>query len=326
MRPTPLLILAISSLAVSAADFIPLKLIQTIPLPGVQGRFDHFSIDSKGNRLFIAALGNNTLEIIDLSAGKRIQSVAGMSKPTGVLYLADQNRVVVANGDDGTLKLLDATTFKPIQTLAKVPDADNLRLDSQTKLAWLGYGDGALAPIDTEGLKVVARVKLGGHPESFQLEKQGTRIFVNVPDAKEIAVIDRKNRSLVQTWTMEHFQANFPMALDEPNHRLFVGCRNPPRLVVLDTQVGKSMADVPIAGDTDDLFYDAKRKRLYLSCGEGFIDVIEQPSPDKFQRVTQIPSSPGARTSFFSPDLDRYFVAVPDRHNKTAELRVYQPQ
>jgi YVTN family beta-propeller protein len=311
-----------------------LKLVQTIPLPGVKGRFDHFSMDPKGHRLFVAALGNNTLEVIDVAAGKRTQGVAGMSKPCGVLYLEEQGQIAVANGDDGTFKLLDAATFKLAHSLADLPDADNLRSDPKTKLAWLGYGDGALAAIafapspreERRPPQVVTTVKLSGHPESFQLEKQGTRIFANVPDAKQIAVIDREKKKAVATWPMDKFQANFPMSLDETMHRLFVGCRKPARLLVLDTQTGKIVADLAISGDTDDLFYDAKRKRIYISCGEGFIDIVERSSADNYQRLAKIATASGARTCFFSPDLDRLYLAVPDRGNQKAEIRVYQPE
>jgi hypothetical protein len=325
MHTPALLLLGMLGFVFPAAQSAEMKPVQTIPLPGVKGRFDHFAIDLKGQRLFVAALGNNTLEVIDLVAGKRIQSIAGMSKPTGVLHLAGDNQIAVANGDDGTLKLVDDSTFKILRSLSELADADNLRFDPQTKLAWLGYGEGALALIDLSAAKLVGSVKLAAHPESFQLEKNGTRIFANVPDAKQIAVIDRDKRSLLQTWPIEKFQSNFPMALDEANHRLFIGCRKPKRLVVLDTETGKPIADLGISGDTDDLFYDAPRKRLYISCGEGFIDVVEQSSPDKYLRRAQIPSAAGARTSFFSPDLDRYYLAVPERESQKAEIRVYQP-
>jgi hypothetical protein len=211
-------------------------------------------------------------------------------------------------------------------TLADLPDADNLRPDATTKLAWLGYGDGAMAIIDPAAPKVVASIKLGGHPESFQLEQGGPRIFVNVPDAKHVAVIDREKRSVASIWSMQKFQANFPMALDEANHRLFIGCRKPARLVVLDTATGKPVTDLAISLDTDDLFYDTKRKRVYVSCGEGFIDVVEQSSRDSYRRLTRIASASGARTSFFSPDLDRLYLAVPGRGPQKAEIRIFQPQ
>jgi YVTN family beta-propeller protein len=301
-----------------------LKKVADIPLPGVKGRFDHFSIDPKGNRLFVAALGNNTVEVIDLAAGKRLHSITGMSKPQGVLFLADRNEILVANGDDGTLQVLDATDFKVKHKLTEMPDADNVRLDPHTREAWVGYGDGALARV-LPGLHK-GTIKLAGHPESFQLEKQGWRVFVNVPDAQQIAVVDTEKDSVVTRWSMDKFQANFPMALDESNHRLFVGCRKPARLVVFDTEAGKPVADLAISGDTDDLFYDAKRKRIYISCGEGFLDVVEQSSADNYQRIAHTPTASGARTCFFSPDLDRLYIAVPDRGNQRAEIRVYQPK
>ncbi len=309
-----------------AAEMETLRPLHTVPLPDVKGRFDHFSIDAKGQRLFVAALGNDTLEIIDLSAGKRLRSVPGMSKPTGVLYLAEPNQVLVANGDDGTLKVLSGTDYKVLQTLKAVADADNLRFDSTAKFAWLGYGGGALGTIDPKTPKQVTSIQLPAHPESFQLETTGPRIFVNVPDAKQVAIIDRVKKVVTDTWPMEKFQANFPMALDEPNHRLFIGCRRPPRLVVLNTDNGKAIADLAISGDIDDLFYDAQRKRLYLACGEGFLDTIEQTSPDSYARASQLPTGPGARTCFFSPALGRLYLAVPDRGAQKAEIRIYEPK
>jgi len=326
MKRAALLLLSTLAFAVHAAEPATLELTQTIPLPGVKGRFDHFAIDTTGKRLFVAALGNNTLEVVDLAAGKRIRSLAGMSKPTGVLYLPDPNQVIVANGDDGTLKILGGADFKVLQNLTALADADNLRFDPQTKLAWLGYGEGALGIIDPAAAKLLGSVKLPAHPESFQLETGNRRIFVNVPDAKQVAVIDRVKRTVTDTWPMETFQANFPMALDETNHRLFIGCRQPARLVVLDTATGKPAADLAISGDIDDLFYDAPRKRLYLSCGEGFLDTVEQTTADTYTRASQMPTAPGARTCYFSPVTDRLYLAVPDRGAQKAEIRIYQPQ
>jgi hypothetical protein len=315
-----------SALCICAYSAEPLALTQTIALPGVKGRFDHFSIDAKGNRLFVAALGNNTVEIIDLAGGKRLHSIPGMSKPQGVLFLQGQDQIAVANGGEGAFKLFNTRAFDLVKSIGSLDDADNVRFDSKWKRIYVGYGDGALAGISSLTFDNDAQIKLAGHPESFQLEKQGSRIFVNVPDAKQIAVVDRDKKKVMATWPMKEFQANFPMALDEPNHRLFVGCRKPARLVVFDTEAGKPVADLAISGDTDDLFYDAKRKRIYISCGEGFLDVVQQSSPDKYERTAHIPTASGARTCFFSPDLDRLCLAVPDRGNQRAEIRIYQPQ
>jgi hypothetical protein len=326
MRCVTSLFLAVLGCAGCAAEPAALKLTQTIPLPGVKGRFDHFAIDAKGRRLFAAALGNDTLEVIDLVAGKRIQSVAGMSKPTGILYLPESNQIFVANGDDGTLKILDGATLKVTKNLTGFDDADNLRFDPKTRLAYLGYADGALGVIDTAAASEVAKVPLPKHPESFQLEQGGNRIFVNVPDAKQVAVIDREKRVVIETWPMEKFRANFPMALDQTNQRLFIGCRKPARLVVLDTGIGKAVADMVIAGDIDDLFYDASHRRLYLSGGEGFLDVIAQRNADSYQMLERIPTRAGARTGFFSKDLNQFYLAVPQRGSQDAELRVFQAQ
>jgi DNA-binding beta-propeller fold protein YncE len=303
-----------------------LKLTYTIPLNGVQGRFDHFALDVQGQRLFVAALGNNSLEVVDLAAGKRIQSVPGMSKPTGVLYLPEAKQILVANGDDGTVKFLDGGDFKVLKSLTGLDDADNLRFDSRTRLAWLGYADGSLGVIDTAAAKQTTSVKLSKHPESFQLEQKGNRIFVNVPDARQVTVVDREKRAVIATWPMEKFRANFPMALDQANHRLFIGCRSPARLVVLDSDSGKPVADLPISGDIDDLFYDASRSRVYLSCGEGFIEVISQMSSDKYQSRERIPTRAGARTGFFSPELNQFYLAVPQRSGQSAELRIFSVQ
>jgi hypothetical protein len=321
-----LFLLVILATAAHAVEPVTLKLTQTIPLPGVKGRFDHFAIDTAGKRLFVAALGNNTLEVIDLAAGKRSRSLPGMAKPTGILYLPKPDEIIVANGSDGTVKIISGSDYKLRHTITGLDDADNLRFDPQNTLAWLGYGEGALAIIDPAIPKLTASVKLPGHPESFQVEKAGPRIFVNVPDAKQIAVIDREKRAIIDTWPMEKFQANFPMALDEPNHRLLIGCRQPARLVVLDTATGKPVADLAISGDVDDLFYDVVRKRLYLSCGEGFIDTIEQTAPDSYTRLSRLPTAFGARTCYFDHTSDRLYLAIPDRGAQHAEIRTYQPQ
>lgn len=316
--------LALSASAFLAAESQSFTLLKAIPLPGVTGRFDHFALDIKGSRLFVAALGNNSLEAVDLAAGKRPQSIPGLGKPTGVLFLPNLNRLFVACGDDGNMRVFEGDSLRLLKTIPGLADADNARFDAKADLIYNGFGDGALAVIRASTAEKIAEIKLAGHPESFQLEATGPRIFANVPDAKHVAVIDRVKRAIVTTWPMEEFQANFPMALDEPDHRLFIGCRNPARLIVLDTTSGKKVADLAISGDIDDLFYDAARRRLYASCGEGFVDVISQLDPDRFERRERIATAPGARTAYFSPDRNEFYLAVPDRGTQKAEIRVYR--
>ena len=301
----------------------PLALAHTIPLPGIKGRFDHFAIDVKGGRLFVAALGNNTLEIIDVANAKRLHTITGLHKPTGVLYLTDANQIGVANGDDGTFRIYNGQDYKPVAVVKSLNDADNVRFDAKTDHVYVGCGDGALAVIDRTNWKTLASIKLPAHPESFQLEREGNRMFVNLPDIRQVAVVDRTKQTVSTHWPMEKFQANFPMALDEANHRLFVGCRKPARLIVFDTVTGKSVADLAIAGDTDDLFYDPRAKSTYISCGEGFIDVVAQSSHDKYERVHRMPTRPGARTSFFCAERSEFYLVVPERGSDSAELRIY---
>ncbi|MCO5053534.1 MAG: YncE family protein [Verrucomicrobiae bacterium] len=325
MRSLALSLLCSVALYAGAQESNTLKLIKTIPLPGVKGRFDHFAIDAKNHRLFVAALGNDTLEVLDVAAGKRVKSINGLHMPTGVVFLPEANQIGVANGNDGTFKLFDGVSYELAKSIGSLDDADNARFDAKTKLIYNGYGDGALAIIDSATMKQTGNIKLGGHPESFQLEKNGNRIFVNVPDAKQIAVIDREKQTVTTTWPMKEFQANFPMALDEANHRLFVGCRKPARLVVFDTTTGKPVTNFAISGDTDDVFYDAALKRLYVSCGEGFVDVVDQRDADHYQLRERIPTRTGARTSFFSAELNEFFLAVPQHGQQDAEIRVFRP-
>ena len=323
MKLRHLLPTAIASLAANAGE--PLSLTHTIPLPGVHGRLDHFACDAAGQKLIVAALGNNTGEVIDLADNKHLHTITGLRKPAGALMLTEPRRFYFANGDDGTFRSFDATTNIPASQLAGLDDADNVRFDATAKLIYIGYGEGALAVTDPATSKLLHSIPLPAHPESFRLETKGSRIFVNVPGKRQIAVVDREQHKVVATWQMGKWQANFPMALDEANHRLFIGCRNPARLVIFDTERGVPVADLEISGDTDDLFYDAKRQRIYLSCGEGFLDVIRQTTADHYERSAKIATRVGARTSYFSQELDRLYLAVPERAGQGAELRVYQP-
>jgi DNA-binding beta-propeller fold protein YncE len=305
-----------------AAD--PLSLESKIPLPGVKGRFDHFAVDSKTERLFVAALGNDSVEVIDVRSGKRIQSLGSMSKPAGVCFLPDKNQLGVANGGRGSFDLLDAATFKGLQTLPAMDDSDNVRFDPKRGLVLVGFGDGAIAMIDPDKMKVVAQVKLKSHPESFQLMRDDPRIFVNIPGGDEVAVLDRDKRAIVAEWPLHGFKANFPMALDETGKRVLIGCRSPARLLALDIDSGKLLDSIEISSDTDDLFFDAKRQRVYVSCGQGFVDVISSASREKMKSIAHIPTRGGARTSFFSPELDRLYLAVPQRSEHNAEMWIYR--
>lgn len=301
----------------------PLALVRTIDLPRVEGRIDHLALAAAGHRLFVAALGNDTVEVLDVDAGTHVESLRGFLEPQGIAVASDAKVVAVANGEGEGLQLLDAETYRPRQLIRLGADSDNVRYDAPAKRLYAGFGDGALAAIDTATARVLGEARLAGHPESFQLERSGRRIFVNVPTAAQIAVVDRTTMKVVTTWPVTSARANFPMALDEAGHRLFIGCRRPAKALVIDTATGRELASLDIVGDTDDLFYDGVRRRLYVSGGEGYIDVFQDREVNRFTRIAHIPTAAGARTSLFVAELGRFFLAVPHRDGQKAELRVY---
>lgn len=315
-------------LAASASAEEPLRLVQTIPLPNVERRIDHLAIDVKGQRLFIAALENNSLEVVDLRAGKRIQSIGGLSEPQGAAYDPATGRLFVANGGSGALDIFAGAPLKRVQTVAVGADADNVRLEATGARVFVGSRSGALSILDALDGRLMGEIKLPAHPESFQLEADGARLFVNLPGSNEIAVVDREKRVVVASWPSgsDGARANFPLALDEAGKRLFVGCRQPARALVYDTANGKRIAALEIGADTDDLFYDAKRRQLYVSCGGGSVDVLGEDSQGQFRLIRHVATAAGARTSLFVPTLNLLCVAVPHRGEQAAEIRVYQVQ
>src|SRR5713226_4510724 len=241
--------LLVSTSPAAGQESQALSLETHIPLPNVKGRIDHFSVDVKGQRLFVAAVDNHTLEVVDLKSGQRVRTIADLAEPQGVYYDAFTNRLFVACGLDGVTKIFDGTTFKILTTVKFPDDADNIRYDPHSKGVIVGYagakhlrkreeGTGGLGFLDSNGKKT-GDIVIDAHPESFRLEEMGTRLFVNVPDKKEIEVIDLGKRSVLTRWPVTSAQNNFPMALDETHHRLFVGCWVPPRLLVFDTETGK---------------------------------------------------------------------------------------
>jgi WD40 repeat protein len=313
-----------------------LELKVRIALPSVTGRMDHLGVDIKGQRLFATAFNNHTVEVIDLQARQRVRTLSDLKEPQGALYDPSVNRLFISSSMDGTVKIFDGTTFQMLTTVKLSSDADNLRYDPHSSSVVVGFGgekflhgqpvrghgDGALAFLDATGERT-NEIPLDAHPESFQLEKSGTRVFVNVPDHKEIQVADVLKRSVVAHWPVAACTDNFPMALDEVHHRLLVACRAPALLLVFDTESGKTVASHPIVDHTDDLFYDASKGRIYI-LGEGFIETWQQKDPDHYDRIGRYPTPAGARTGLFVPDWGRLFVAVPDNGKQEAEILVFK--
>jgi DNA-binding beta-propeller fold protein YncE len=301
----------------------PLILEAKIPLGQVSGRIDHLGIDVKRRRLLVAELGNNSLGVVDLAAGKVLSSIAGLSEPQGVAYVPFADSVFVANAGDGSVHVLRGENLTPIGRIELGDDADNVRVDAARHRVLVGYGKGALAVIDPVSLSKIADIRLKAHPEGFQIDDTGTQVFVNVPDAREISVVDVATGSTGSLAT-QGAGSNFPMAIDGDAHRFLVVFRSPPTLMALSSQDGHVVAQAETCGDADDVFVDRKRRRVYVSCGQGVVDVLELVEAG-YRRLARVPTVSGARTSLFVPELDRLFVAVRAGSNEPAAIWVFRP-
>ena len=332
----PLFWSVVLSCGIAAAQESPaLTPKNPITLTKVEGRMDHLGVDVKGQRLFATAFDNHTLEVIDLKTGRQVRTIPNLDEPQGAFYDPATNRIFVACGGDGAVKILDGTTFQLLQTVTLDLDADNVRYDARGKHIVVGFGGekflagkvtrpgggGALEVLDLMGKKVT-EIPTDAHPESFQLEKIGTRVFVNVPDKQEVEVADLVKGTVVAHWPVTICTTNFPMALDEPHHRLFVGCRIPARLAVFDTETGKIVASPTIVEHTDDLFFDVSKGRIYI-LGEGFIEAWQEKDPDHYERIDRYPTPADGRTGLFVPDLGELFETIPHHGQQGAEILVY---
>ncbi len=327
-------LLLLNSFIIVGQQSAALSLKTRIALPNVDGRMDHFAVDVKGQRVFVSALGNHTVEVLDVQGSRRLRTLSNLEEPQGLFYDASSNRLFVASGGDGTTKIYDGTTFQLLETVKFSDDADNIRYDARSRRLIVGYGgekalrgrpqgSGALGFLDSNG-KQAGEIVVDAHPESFQLEKNGTRVFVNVPDKKEVQVADVAKGTILARWPTIAATTCFPMALDEGHHRLFAGCRMPARLLVFDTESGKTVASPEIVGDTDDLFYDSDRSRVYIIGGQGFIDVLQQKDADHYDRLGRYPIPAGTRTGVFVPEWGKLFAAVPHRGEQVSEILVYE--
>jgi hypothetical protein len=332
-----LTVLASLSTHAYAQDHAPLRLVQTIPLPNVKGRMDHLGADIKGQRLFAAALDNNTLEVIDLKAGKRVFSIPGQSKPQGVFYSSEFNKLFVANGGDGTCKVYDGDTFKLIENLSVGTDADHLSYDPATKYLYAGYGDaksGGLSIIDAPALKHISDIKADARPGGIKIEKSGPRIFLRFTGTGNLAVVDREKREVVAKWPVPDAKSSNSLALDETHRRLFDGTSNPPLLLVFDTESGKKIAQLEGVAGIDDAWYDAAHSRIYTSGGResatskppGFVYVYQQKDADNYELIAKVPTRPNSQTSIWVPELNRYYVSSSSNDAQDAAILVFEPQ
>lgn len=303
-----------------ADDAAPLMLEAKIPLGAVSGRIDHMAVDLARQRLFVAELGNDSVGVVDLAAGKLLRTITGLNEPQGVGYEASTDTLYVANASDGSVRVFAGESLSPSARLDLGSDADNVRIDPTGQVI-IGHSNGALAVIDAASRRRLGDIALSTHPEAFQLGPH--QIYVNTPDARAIAVIDRVTQKQIATWHVPNARGNFPMTLDRDGSRVIVVFRNPPLLVTLDARDGRILSRLPVCGDADDVFADAKRQQIYVSCGEGFIDVFA--GDDTTTHRGRIATVSGARTALFVPQRDRLYLAVRVSGSEPAAIWVFRP-
>ena len=307
----------------AAAPNQPLKLERIISLPGVEGRIDHLASDPDSNRVFLAALGNGTVEVVDLTRGERTGEIKGLKEPQGLLYLPQFSMLYVATGGDGQVRSYDGKSLAFINSAKLGDDADNVRYDRQTDSVIVGYGEGAIAFLsrDLKG-KPKSEVALSAHPESFQISMNGSHLFVNLPHDQSIASFKIGSTKVESKWTHLGAQSNYPMAIDRKHGRFFVACRAPAQLLELREGASSVVARINTVGDADDLFWDEARSRLYIIGGEGFVDVVDAPASGEMKSVAHIATGAGARTGLLAGN--KLLVAAPHRGAEAARLLVFE--
>jgi DNA-binding beta-propeller fold protein YncE len=302
-----------------------LELVQTIMLKGKAGKLDHLALDAKRERLFLANTGNGTLDVVDLKGGKLLKQVKGQTGIQGIAYAADLDRVFVGLGGGGICNVFGGEDYQPLKTIKFSGDSDNVRYDPATHLTFVAHDEKALGIIDAKTFAVAPDLKLPGGAEGFQIETKRPRLYLVVPAPAQVLVIDTGTKKITATYPMKLASAGHPLALDEEHKRIFVGCRTEPMVVVMDSETGKEITSVAIPKDVDDLHYDAKRKKLYASCGEGFLAVIRQVDPDKYELEGKIATVKDAKTSLFDAASSRLYLAVPRQAKQDGpEIRVYK--
>jgi DNA-binding beta-propeller fold protein YncE len=302
----------------------PLVLEAKIPLGQVRGRIDHLAVDVGRQRLFVAELGNDSVGVVDLAHHALLRTLTGLHEPQGLGYEPTTDTLYVANAGDGAVQLFQGTDLTPAGRIELGEDADNIRIDPNTHRVVVGYGKGALAIIDPVSSKKIGDIKLKGHPESFQITADGSQGFVNVPDAHEIAAVNFGQGRQTSSWAPGFLLSNYPMSLDKAAGRIHVVFRHPATLAAFDVRSGNKLYSIATCGDSDDVFFDSKRSRAYVSCGEGFIEVITDQGKNYAEEV-KLATIGGARTSLFVPELDRYFLAVRASDQAPAAIWVFKP-
>lgn len=329
-------ILACAALAVSQESVKqPLQLVQTISIPNVKGRLDHMDVDVQGKRLFVAGLENGTFEVVDLQAAKWTRSIPGFKKPQGALYIQELNKLFLASGDDGMVRVFRGDTLQLLDSIKLEPGPNRIVYVPNSKLVYVGYGGkdagkeyGEVGIIDAKNDQGIGDIKVTAHPSELLLNRSGTTLFVFISVANQLQVVDTSKREVLSTWPVSS-QRPGDAAFDESNFRLFIGTRTPAEMIVMDSKSGKEVAHLPTAEGQDGVYFDVPRKRVYVSGGRelpsGSVYVYQQKGADQYESIGKIPTRGGAGTSFWSPDLNRYYVAAPANDKEDAAILVYAP-
>jgi DNA-binding beta-propeller fold protein YncE len=323
----PFLVTSASLAQNSAGGF---SLAKSIPMPGVQGKFDHSAVDVKGKRLFVAATGNKSVEVLDLNSGQWINRIAGIGKAQGIYYVPDFNLLIATDGIGAAAKFYKGDTLAPLQTVSLSADADYVTYDPVGKRFFVAHGGddaghdyGEIAIIDAATLKIVSSIRTAGHPEAMKLDNQ-SHLFVNVPDANHIAVADPATAKVTSTWPLTNAKKNVPMALNEKDGRLYIATRDPGLFFAYDSSSGKIVASIPTVGGADDMAYDPRRRQIYVSGGDGYVAVIHVDDADHYREIGRLATGPNAKTSLFAPEFNSIYVAVPAQTNQPAVLKIFQ--
>jgi DNA-binding beta-propeller fold protein YncE len=320
------LLLVLGVRLATGAEPATLELLQTIPLKGAAGRLDHLAIDGKHARLFVANLSNNSLDIVDLKAGKLIKQIPDQKKIQGIAYAPDLDRIFIGNGTGGACNVFDGKDYTLLKSIT-LPGADNIRYLASRRLVYVGHAEKALSVIDAQTYEVKATIQLPGRPEGFQLETKRPLLYMNTVEPTRLVVVDTEKNEVLHRYPLKLADRAYPMAVDAANHRLLLGCRNKPSIVVVDSETGKEVTSVTIPEDIDDLFFDVKNKRLYASCGAGALAVIRQRDADHYETLETIPTVKLARTCFFDPAEERLYLIVPRQKGEEGPtIRVYKPR
>jgi DNA-binding beta-propeller fold protein YncE len=333
---TALLFLCAPVSKTNAQETSSLRLVQTIPMPNVKGRIDHMDVDVKGKRLFVAGLENGSLEVIDLGAGKWSKSITGFKKTQGVVCIPSLNKVFVASGDDGMLRVFRGDSLDLLDSIKLEMGPNRVTYDPHTEILYVGYGGkdagkdyGEVGTIDAKTDKNLGDIKVEAHPAELLLDKSGKTLYVFVSSVSKVQVVDTKKREVVSTWPVSS-QRNGDGAFDEKTHRLFIGTRTPPQMIVMDSIRGKEVASLPTVEGMDGVYFNAGQKRIYVSGGRdndvGYIFAYQQKDADHYEPIGKIPTRPGAGTSFWSPELNRFYVGAPAHDNEEAAILVFEPQ